>query len=86
MDPELFDSVPDMLAWMRNTPTRLFFKTDADRGFHQIVCATDSESINTTCFEMFHRVWVSSCMLFGQKNGPATFTWKAVIMQEELLE
>lgn len=64
----------------------LFFKTDADRGFYQIVCATDSESLNNTCFEMFHRLWVSSRMLFGQKNGPATFKRNAVIMQEELLE
>ena len=35
---------------------------------------------------MFHRLWVSSRMLFGQKNGPATFKRNAVIMQKELLE
>ena len=87
LDPEPVDSVPDMLAWMGVGPTGLFFKTDADRGFYQIVCAADDngESINSTCFELFHRLWVSTRMLFGQKNGPATFKRNAMIMQEELL-
>ena len=80
LDPEPVDSVPDMLAWMGNTPTGLFFKTDADRGFYQIVCADDTESINSTCFELFHRLWVSTRILFGQKNGPATFKRNAMIM------
>ena len=83
LDPEPVDSVVDMLAWMGDSPTGLFFKTDADRGFYQIVC--DPDSINSTCFELFHRLWVSSRMLFGQKNGPATFKRNAMIMQEELL-
>ena len=86
-DPEPVDSVVDMIAWMGDSPTGLFFKTDADRGFYQIVCATDTtESVNSTCFELFHRLWVSSRMLFGQKNGPATFKRNAVLMQEELLQ
>lgn len=34
LDPEPVDSVPDMLAWMEEEPTGLFFKTDADRGFY----------------------------------------------------
>ena len=87
LDPEPVDSVPDMLAWMGVGPTGLFFKIDADRGFYQIVCAADDggESINSTCFELFHRLWVSTRLLFGQKNGPATFKRNAVIMQEELL-
>ena len=83
LDPEPVDSVVDMLAWMGDPPTGLFFKTDADRGFYQIVC--DPDAINSTCFELFHRLWVSSRMLFGQKNGPATFKRNAMIMQEELL-
>ena len=83
LDPEPVDSVVDMLAWMGDTPTGLFFKTDADRGFYQIVCTEDS--VPSTCFELFHRLWVSSRMLFGQKNGPATFKRNAVVMQEELL-
>ena len=86
LDPEPVDSVPDMLAWMGDAPTGLFFKTDADRGFYQIVCADDSDSIDSTCFELFHKLWVSTRMLFGQKNGPATFKRNATIMQEELLE
>ena len=67
LDPEPVDSVPDMLAWMGVSPTGLFFKTYADRGFYQIVCANDDgdESINSTCFELFHRLWVSTRMLFG---------------------
>ena len=85
LDPEPVDSVPDMVAWMGNVPTGLFFKTDADRGFYQIVCADDDESVNSTCFELFHRLWVSRRMLFGQKNGLATFKRNAMIMQEELL-
>ena len=84
-DPEPVDSVVDMLAWIGDSSTGLFFKTDADRGFYQIVCA-DSESVNSTCFELFHQLWVSSRMLFGQKNGPATFKRNAVMMQEELLQ
>ena len=86
LDPEPVDSVPDMLAWMGRAPTGLFFKTDTDRGFYQIVCADDEESVNSTCFELFHRLWVSRRMLFGQKNGPATFKRNAMIMQEELLD
>ena len=74
-----------MLACMGDAPTGLFFKTDADRGFYQIVCATDDASIHSTYFELFHQLWVSSRMLFGQKNGPATFKRNAVVMQEELL-
>ena len=70
---------------MSELPTGIFFKTDADRGFYQIICAQDEESINSTCFELFYRLCVSSRMLFGQKNGPATFKRNAVIMQEELL-
>lgn len=80
LDPEPVDSVVDMLAWMGDTPTGWFFKTDADRGFYQIVCSQDAESINSTCFELFHCLWVSSRMLFGQKNGPATFKRNAIIM------
>lgn len=53
-DPEPVDSVVDMLAWMGDTPTGIFFKTDADRGFYQIACAEDEESINSTCFKLFH--------------------------------
>ena len=74
-----------MLAWMGNALTGLFFKTDADRGFYQIVCADDDESVNSTCFKLFHRLWVSRRMLFDQKNGTATFKRNAIIMQEELL-
>ena len=89
LDPKPVDSVPDMLAWMGNSPTGLFFKTDADRGFYQVVCETRDgdcgESINSTCFELFHRLWVSGRMIFGQKNGPATFKRNAMAMQEELL-
>lgn len=86
-DPEPVDSVVDMLAWMGDSPTGLFFTTDADRGFYQIVCASDDdgESINSTCFELFHQLWVSSRILFGQKNGPATFKRNAIIMQGDLL-
>lgn len=93
LDPEPVDSVPDMLAWMGNGPIGVFFKTDADRGFYQIVCdAHDGgangeygESIKSTCFELFHGLWVSTRILFGQKNGPATFKRNAMVMQEELL-
>ena len=86
-DPEPVDSVADMMAWMSMDPTGLFFKTDVDRWFYQIMCADDDggEAINSTCFELFRRLWVSSIMLFGQKNGPAMFKRNAVIMQEELL-
>ena len=45
LDPEPVDSVIDMLAWIGDSPTGLFSKTDADRGFYQIACA-DRESIN----------------------------------------
>ena len=54
------------------------------------MCATDDgASINSTCFELFHKSWVSTRMLFGQKNE-----WSCDIqtechdhiMQEELLE
>ena len=87
-DPEPVDSVADMITWMSMDPTGLFFKTDADRGFYQIVCADDDggEAINSTCFELFRRLGVSLRMLFGQKNGSATFKRNAVIMQEELLQ
>ena len=82
------DSVVDMLAWMCDTPTGLFFKTDADRRFYQIICTSDDdgESINSTCFELFHQLWVSSRMLFSQKNGPTTFKHNAILMQEELVK
>lgn len=73
---------------MGSGATGLFFKTDTDRGFNQIVCDTSDggpngeygESINSTWFELFHGPWVSIRMLFGQKNGPATFKRNAMIM------
>lgn len=69
LDPETVDSVSDMLAWMGEAPTGLFFKTDVDRGFFQIVCANNSESINSTLFELFCKVYVSTRMLLGRRMG-----------------
>lgn len=50
---------------------RVFWKTDADRGFLQIVQAPDA--VRHTGFEIFNQLWVSERMLFAQINGPAFF-------------
>lgn len=85
-DPEPVDTIADMMSWMSNENggTGLFFKMDADRGFNQIVMA-DRESVLCTGFEMMNELWVSTRMLFGLKNGPATFKRNATVMQGELL-
>lgn len=83
LDPEPCDNINDMMAWMGEGDTGSFFKMDADRGFNQIVMTR--EATLGSAFKMFNQLWVSERMLFGMKNGPATFKRNAVVMQGELL-
>ena len=61
---------------------KVFWKTDADRGFLQIVQAP--EAVQHTGFEMFGQLWVSERMLFGQINGPAFFELNFNVMAHKL--
>lgn len=61
---------------------QVFWKTDADRGFLQIVQAPSA--IRHTGFEMFNQLWVSERMLFGQINGPAFFELNFNVMAHDL--
>ena len=61
---------------------KVFWKTDADRGFLQIVQASDA--VRHTGFEMFGQLWVSERMLFGQINGPAFFELNFNVMAHQL--
>lgn len=83
LDPEPCDNINEMMAWMGNSETGSFFKMDADRGFNQIVMS--KEATLGSAFEMLGQLWVSERMLFGMKNGPATFKRNAVVMQGQLL-
>lgn len=82
-DPEPCDLINEMLAWMGTGPTGSFFKMDADRGFNQIVMTHEARI--GSAFEMLGTLWVSDRMLFGMKNGPATFKRNAAGMQGSLL-
>jgi len=55
-DPEPVDCITKILSWIGEGAISSFFKTDTNSGFFQIVCANDkdSESLFSTCFEMFH--------------------------------
>lgn len=61
---------------------KVFWKTDADRGFLQIVQASDA--VHHTGFETFGQLWVSDRMLFGQINGPAFFEHNFNAMAHDL--
>ena len=61
---------------------KVFWKTDADRGFLQIVQAP--EAVRHTGFEMFGQLWVSERMLFGQINGPAFFELNFNVMAHKM--
>lgn len=56
----------------------LWFSCDADWGFLQIVCKPSS--IKHMAFELFHKLFVSTRMLFGCLNGPAVFARNTDVM------
>lgn len=60
----------------------LFWKTDADRGFLQVIQAPSA--IRHTGFELFHELYISEQMLFGQINGPSFFELNFNVMACDL--
>jgi hypothetical protein len=62
-------TLSEMSLWIANRS--VFFSVDADRGFQQIV--NDPGSVKFTSFEMFHQLFVSLRMQFGDLNAPGTF-------------
>jgi hypothetical protein len=79
LDPWPMTTLEEMTMWVAQWS--IFFKVDADRGFHQVVMAPDS--VPHTAFEMFHQLWTSVRMNFGVISGPATFARNADIMLGE---
>ena len=64
------------------TRFQFFWKTDADRGFLQVVQAPSA--IRHTGFELFYELYVSERMLFGQINGPALFELNFNVIARDL--
>jgi hypothetical protein len=60
----------------------VFFSVDADRGFQQIV--NDPGSVKFTSFEMFHQLFVSLRMQFGDLNALCTFAQNCDAMLGDL--
>ena len=64
------------------TQFKYFWKTDADRGFLQVIQAPSA--IRHTGFELFHQLYISERMLFGQINGPSLFELNFNVMAHDL--
>lgn len=71
---------PELYSFL--TKFRFFWKTDADRGFLQVV--QSPSAIRHTGFELFHELYVSERMLFGQINGPSFFELNFNVMARDL--
>ena len=71
---------PELYSFL--TRFRFFWKTDADRGFLQVVQAPSA--VRHTGFELFHELYVSERMLFGQINGPSFFELNFNVMARDL--
>ena len=71
---------PELYSFL--TRFKYFWKTDADRGFLQVVQAP--QAIRHTGFELFHQLYVSERMLFGQINGPSFFELNFNVMAHDL--
>ena len=64
------------------TRFKYLWKTDVDRGFLQVVQAPDA--VRHRGFELFHQLYVSERMLFGQINGPSFFELNFNVMAHDL--
>jgi hypothetical protein len=73
-------TLSEMSLWIANRS--VFFSVDADRGFQQIV--NDPGSVKFTSFEMFHQLFVSLRMQFGDLNAPGTFAQNCDAMLGDL--
>ena len=71
---------PELYSFL--TKFKFFWKTDADRGFLQVIQAP--EAIRHTGFELFHELYVYERMLFGQINGPSYFELNCNVMARDL--
>ena len=71
---------PELYSFL--TRFQYFWKTDADRGFLQVVQAPSA--VRHTGFELFHELFVSERMLFGQINGPSFFELNFNVMARDL--
>ena len=71
---------PELYSFL--TKFKYFWKTDADRGFLQVQQAPGA--IRHTGFELFHELYVSERMLFGQINGPSFFELNFNVMAQDL--
>lgn len=64
------------------TRFQFFWKTDADRGFVQVIQA--ASAVHQTGLELFNELYVSEYMLFGQINGPSFFELNFNVMACDL--
>ena len=71
---------PELYSFL--TKFKYFWKTDADRGFLQVV--QSPSAVRHTGFELFNQLWVSERMLFGQINGPSFFELNFNVMAHDL--
>lgn len=71
---------PELYSFLTKFP--FFWKTDTDRGFLQVVQAPSA--IRHTGFELFHELYVSERMLFGQINGPSFLELNFNVMAHDL--
>ena len=71
---------PELYSFL--TRFKYFWKTDVDRGFLQVIQASDA--VRYTGVELFHQLYVFERMLFGHINGPSFFELNFNVMAHDL--